>query len=178
MVQPTSPRPIVNDAGNKNDVVIIGCKLPHGYVLELIPTPENTPNSWNLNWNPKPAGERVTLKGANSLRQSALAPNARILEVAKTVVNRSFWERWVKNQSADCEPYRKGFIFVEETTADFRAHAKEILPEKTGLEGLNPDGNDERIKKIEKSGRRETKIETDAEHLEKLRRNMDVAETA
>jgi hypothetical protein len=158
-------------AGNKNDAVIVACKLPTGYVMELIPIPDNSPH----NWNPKPAGPRVTLKGANSLpRESLVRVNPRVLEHAKTHVSREFWEQWSKQDTAKAL-IDKGLIFVVNKESDFKAQAREKLPEKTGLEGLNPEGNDERMRKVQLPGQPETKVETDQEHLNRIRRSMDQA---
>lgn len=164
------------NAGNKNDTVIVGCKLPTGFLAELIPTPDNTPN----NWNPKPAGARIHFAGANQAAETAhvggslIRVNPRVLTHGRTRVNRSFWDKWRQTPEAKAL-IEKGFIFAEESLDDFRSHAKETLPEKTGLEGLSPEGNDERIRKVQLPGQPETKIETDAEHLKRLRASMDQA---
>lgn len=163
-------------AGNKNDVLIVGCKLATGYLAEIIPIPEREPH----NWNPKPAGPRVTFAGANQAAETAslggalIRVNPRVLNYGRTIVNRSFWEQWCKQDTAKAL-LDKGFIFAEAKQDDFRAHAKANLPEKTGLEGLSPEGNDERIRKVALAGQPETRIETDAEHLKRLRESMDQA---
>lgn len=163
-------------AGNKNDVLIVGCKLATGYLAEIVPIPEKEPH----NWNPKPAGQRVLFAGANQAAETAslggalIRVNPRVLNYGRTVVNRSFWEQWSKQDTAK-ELLNKGFIFAEAKQEDFRAHAKENLPEKTGLEGLSPEGNDERIRKVALAGHSETKIETDQEHLARLQRSMSEA---
>lgn len=156
------------NAGNKNDVVMVGCKLPNGYIMELIPKHDG--------WNPPPTGPRVTLNGANTLPSDngLIKVNPRVLGYGRTMVNRSFWDQWLA-ANKDREVVVKGFIFAETKADDFRAHAKEKLPEKTGLEGLSPDGTDERIRKVQIPGHAETKVETDAEHLQKLQRALEAA---
>ena len=156
--------------GNKNDCVIVGCKLATGFWLELIP--KSDPNDWR----PAPAGPRIKLNGANSVPSDSLIQvNARVFQYGRTVVPREFWERWLAaNKERDY--VKGGFIFAEDKKADFNAHAREALPEKTGIEGLSPEGNDERMKKdadINVPGHPETKVETDQEHLKRLREQLD-----
>jgi hypothetical protein len=155
-------------AGNKNDTVIVGCKLANGYIMELIPKP-------NDGWNPPPAGPRVTLKGANSVpSDSPIHVNPRILGYGRTIVSREFWDRWLA-ANKDREVVANGFIFAEAKEADFKARAREGLPEKTGLEGLSPDGKDDRLRKIQVPGHPETAVETDAQHLKRLQDSIDRA---
>jgi hypothetical protein len=159
----------LNTSGKKlTDFVWVGCKLPHGLWLEHIPVP----NSDARNWNPGPKGPRVRLNGANKAQTNQLLlVTPRVHDYGRTQVDRSFWERWLA-ANKDMDAVKKGFIFAEEKKDDFKAHRNECLPEKTGLEGLTPDGDDERIKKIEVPGLTETKVETDKEHLARLRSNM------
>lgn len=150
----------------QHDHVMVGCKLPNGILLELIPKHEG--------WNPPPTGPRVKINGSNSVRRDSMIVrvNPRILDYGQTLVNRSFWEQWLE-QNKDKALVTSGAIFAESTRQDFVAHAKDTLGEKVGLEGLNPEGNDDRLKKIQLAGHPETKVETDKEHLERLRKNMD-----
>lgn len=144
--------------------VTVGCKLPHGLIMELIPKHDG--------WNPPPCGPRVTLNGANSVkRDSILRVTPRVLEYGRTQVDKSFWEQWLVQHKND-DMVKKGFVFAEQKVSDFKAHAKEALPEKTGLEGLNPTGADERLKKTRVPGSPETVVETDTEHLKRLREQM------
>src|ERR1700728_713900 len=153
---------------SRSDVVIVGNKLPHGLVAELNVPPREAPDGQVR--SPPPAGARVLFKGANSAAQTAalggtmIRVNPRVLNYGQTVVDRSFWERWSKQEVA--KPFiDKGFIFVVNREADFKAQAREKLPEKTGLEGLSPEGNDERMKTIRIPGQPETVVEPDKEHL-------------
>lgn len=173
---------MANDHSNRptgisNEMVIVGCKLATGMWLELIDVPENT-SPTAQNWNPKPTGPRVKLAGANSAAETAtvggslIRVNPRVFTYGRTMVKRDFWEAWLA-RNRDMDFVKKGFVFAEAKEADFRAHARDGLPEKTGLEGLSPDGNDARMRKIQVPGAPETKIETDAEHLARLQRSMD-----
>ncbi|MGA7539855.1 MAG: hypothetical protein WBW93_13930 [Steroidobacteraceae bacterium] len=164
--------------GNKNDVVIVGCKLPHGLWAELTPPPREAPDGQVR--TPPPAGQRMLLKGANSAASTAalggalIRVNPRVLNYGRTIVSREFWERWAKQETAKSF-IDKGFIFAEAKEQDFKAQAREQLPEKTGLEGLSPEGNDERMKTIRIPGQPETVIEPDKEHLKRLQRELTEA---
>lgn len=148
--------------------VWVGCKLPGGMWLELIPS--------HTGWNPPPTGVRVRLNGANSVRrETILRVNPRVLDFGRTSVERSFWEAWLAANKNN-KLVTGGFIFAEENANEFKAHAREALGEKTGLEGLNPEGKDDRLKRIQIPGSPETRVEGDAEHLDRLRKNMEQLE--
>lgn len=157
--------------GNRNDVVIVGNKLPHGIWAELMPPPREAPDGQVR--SPPPTGKRMLLNGANTasatgtLGGTLVRVNPRVLNYGCTAVSREFWERWSKQEVAQ-QFIGKGLIFAETKETDFKAQVREKLPEKTGLEGLSPEGNDERMKKIQIPGQPETKIETDAQHLRRL----------
>ena len=164
-----------NIVNRSADTVVVGCKLPHGYIMELTPKP-------NESFQAPPAGPRVTLNGANSVpSDSPVHVNPRILGYGRTIVSRQFWEKWLsltkeRNGGNDIEVVAKGFIFAEPKEADFRSHARDGLSEKTGLEGLNPIAKDEpRLKTIARNGHPETMIETDAAHLKRLQDSIDRA---
>jgi hypothetical protein len=158
--------------------VIVGCKLPHGLVAEIMPPPREAPDGQVR--SPAPAGQKIIFKGANSAASTAalggsmIRVNPRVLNYGRTAVPREFWERWSKQDVAKSF-IDKGFIFAEVKEADFKAQAKEQLPEKTGLEGLSPEGNDERMKAIRIPGQPETVIEPDKEHLARLQRELTEA---
>ena len=165
-------------AGSRNDMVTVGCKLPHGIWAELMPPPREAPDGQVR--SPPPAGQKIHLKGANSAATTAalggnlIRVNPRVLNYGRTPVSREFWERWSKQEVAK-SLIDKGFVFAEAKEADFRAQAKEKLPEKTGLEGLSPEGNDERMKAIRIPGQPETVIEPDKEHLKRLQKEIGEA---
>lgn len=117
-----------------NETVTIGCKLPHGLVLEMIEPGQGR--------NPAPGGERHELKGANSRR----APNTNPLHLpfATTVLPRAFWEAW-KKRNADLAYMKNGSIFevgangrAVEQAANVRAAGKERALETTGFEPIDP----------------------------------------
>jgi len=107
--------------------VLIGCKLPHGLIMEI-------PDVGDL-LRPKPVGQRVILKGANSLRTN---PNAAqgSFPYAVTSVDKDFADRWFARYQS--EPFVKnGLVFIAKSEADARSMSKERLPERTGMEALD-----------------------------------------
>jgi hypothetical protein len=164
--------------GNKNDVMIIGNKLPHGLWAEIMPAPRAAPDGQVR--SPPPAGQKILFQGANSAASTAalggtlIRVNPRVLNYGRTAVTREFWECWSRQEVAQSF-IGKGFIFAEAKEVDFKAHAREKLPEKTGLEGLSPEGKDERMKAIRIPGQPETIIEPDKEHLKRLQKELEVA---
>lgn len=94
--------------------VIIGCKLPHGLVLE----------------NPLNPNEKVTLNGANK----ALVIGSKH---ATTEVDADFWKLW-KSTNPKFPALANGAIFEAKDAASAKALAKETEKEKTGFEKLDP----------------------------------------
>ena len=135
--------------------VTIGCKLPHGLILELISVGNL------LQPGAVDHQHRCVLKGANSLREDKRAAQGQF-PVAYTEVDEELWDEWYK-RNKDLEPVRKGFVFkaenVEGRTAaqSLKAQAKDRLGERTGLEALAVE-KDPRMK-VAKG------VTTDAEHL-------------
>ena len=122
----------VDASGTKT--VIIGCKLPHGYVLELV-----TPHAFETSTMPAPTGPRVELAGANSLRIARTNPHDHVY--ATTEVPQEFWDKWVAMNPHN-EPLKKGMIFVAANAAQARGEIKDRQGDiKTGLEPINPDGD-------------------------------------
>lgn len=160
------------------NVVMVGNKLPHGLLAELNATPREAPDGQVR--SPPPAGPRILFKGANSAASTAalggtmIRVNPRVLNYGRTAVPREFWDKWSKQEVAKSF-IDKGLIFAEAKEADFKAQARENLPEKTGLEGLSPDGNDDRMKAIRIPGQPETVIEPDKDHLNRLQRELTEA---
>lgn len=152
--------------------VVIGCKLPHGLYLEHVQKRDG--------WNPAPAGPRVKLNGANSVQTNSLVKvQPRIHQFGKTIIDKSFWDKWLADHESD-DHIKMGRIFVIDPKGgesgmqrSFDAQHNEKLGVKTGLEGLNPEGKDERLDKIQIPGQPETKVESDLEHLGKLKRSLD-----
>jgi hypothetical protein len=121
--------------------VTVGCKLPHGLVLELIEPPANTQQL-----QPMPRGKTVTLAGANSLR--IVNTNPAIGKFALTQVDKAFWEEWFKRNKAH-PAVVSGAIFMHESATQAAAIADENKDLKTGLEPLNPAGDPRTEKNVQ-----------------------------
>lgn len=137
------------DPSKGEDVVMVGCKLPHGLIME-IPEP-GTMDSINPTTGevmkiqgrkPAPVGKRYILKGANSMRRNDKAMGQ--FPYGITPIPRAFWERWLARYK-DADFVTKGFVFAEDTMRDAQASAKEKLPELTGMEAMAQE-KDPRIK--------------------------------
>ena len=112
------------------DFVLVGCKLPHGLVLEILdrPTKEDF-------MQPRPIGKQVKLAGACSLYNQRTKKAPMNFDYAITPVDKSFWEEWYKrNKALDC--VRNGMIFVADTQQRADGIAKERR--ETFTVGLEP----------------------------------------
>ena len=92
--------------------VLIGCKLPHGLILD----------------NPLDVSKKVELAGLNK----AIIIGA---DCATTPVDGEFWETW-KTVHKDHPAIKSGAIFEARTTEEVKAKAKELKEEKTGFEAM------------------------------------------
>lgn len=95
-------------------IVIVGCKLPHGVILEHPMDPE----------------KRVELKGKNK----ALIIGS---DHATTEVDADFWEQW-SAVNKEFPAVKSGAIFVAKNAADVAAMAAEFKGRKTGFEAMDP----------------------------------------
>lgn len=110
-------------------IIVIGCKLPHGLILD----------------HPLDPSKKVELNGLN---------RARIIGAtyATTEVDADFWNEW-KTVHKDFPAVQSGAIFEAKSQADAVAVAKELEGEKTGFEPMAQDGTDERaagVKSVDK----------------------------
>lgn len=96
--------------------VLIGCRLPHGLVLEY-------------------RGVSVTLKGKNSRVVAGLYVPEQ--DFATTEVDADFWEAWLKEHST-FPAVTSNSIFVANDSSSADAVAKELRAESTGFEQLDP----------------------------------------
>ena len=92
--------------------VLIGCKLPHGLILD----------------HPLDVSKKVELVGLNK----AIIIGA---DCATTPVDGEFWETW-KTVHKDHPAIKSGAIFEARTTEEVKAKAKELKEEKTGFEAM------------------------------------------
>jgi len=101
-------------------IVTIGCRLPHGIILD----------------HPLDPTKKVELKGKNG----AMIIGA---EHGTTEVDGEFWETW-KTVHKNFPALTSGAIFEAKNVADAASIAKELKDEKTGFEPMRTDGKDER----------------------------------
>lgn len=95
--------------------VIIGCKLPHGIVLE----------------HPLDSTKTKVIKGLN--REIVVGSG-----YGTTEVDIDFWEQWVA-VNKEFVPFKNGSIFVAKNKESITAVAKEYEKVKTGLEPIDPN---------------------------------------
>jgi hypothetical protein len=164
------------NALNSTKLIYVGCKLPHGIVLELLE--EQTADERKLAEagllssrmsRPPKVVRSFTVKGANSIANDYTVrglsqPN---FPYALTPIPESFWLEWLARHK-DMTAVKRGFIFAVPNERDAKSEAKEREPEKTGVEPLNPKvENDPRMPQ---GTTPETMVETDAAHLARLQK--------
>lgn len=104
------------------ETCIVGCKLPHGLIVDLNPTYDDKGRI--------KTSDRLTLKGANS----AIVMGG--FGVTQGVPREAF-QAWVVEHKAS--PYvMNGSVFVVTTEASARAQATEKRTERTGFEQIDP----------------------------------------
>lgn len=104
-------------------IVVVGCKLPNGIILQ----------------NPLDENHTFELNGLNKI--SIIGAEHGITEV-----DGALWEAWEK-VNKEFAPLKSGAIFVAATRNDLEAVAKETKGRKTGLEPMKQDSNG--VKKAE-----------------------------
>lgn len=104
--------------------VTVGCRLPTGIILRLADAQGNE--------------TQVELKGQNADMNGAIFIQP--THCGYTEVDKDFWESWIAKH-ADFPAVANGAIFAEATESKTRASARERVKEKTGLEGVTPEGN-------------------------------------
>jgi hypothetical protein len=155
------------------DTVLIGCKLPLGFTMEIVQpgTAVNADGKPVQMLHPAKRGERVFIKGANSMRVNPRAHQG-VHPFAITRVDRSLWEAWIA-RNADFDFVKRGLVFEAKNERDAQAMAKERLPERTGLEGLNP--RVEKDPRMPKASNENAVVETDPASLKNAARVADAA---
>ena len=99
--------------------VLIGCRLPHGLILE----------------HPLNPDVKVTLKGKNSRVVAGLYVPEQ--DFAMTEVDSDFWEAWIATNKA-FPAITSNAIFVAKDAGSAESIAKELRNEATGMEQLDP----------------------------------------
>lgn len=105
------------DSTNSTATVTIGCKLPHGLILDLT-LPAQPPR-------------RYRIKGRNSAR---IIGGYGITQG----VPKSFWDEWLEKNRA-LSFVKAGLVFAEGNLASARDHAKDGDKLRTGLEPIDPN---------------------------------------
>lgn len=100
---------IETTAPSSANTVTVGCKLPHGLVLEL-------------------GGNEITVKGANS---SAIVGGFGLTEG----VPADFFDAWMA-KNKDMALVKNELIFAQAKTSEAQAEAKDKAANKSGLEGM------------------------------------------
>lgn len=106
------------------DVIVIGCRLPCGLVLEH-------------------EGKQVTLAGQNQNKQGIILLSQD--DYGETIVDASYWAAW-KKANAGFAPLETGAIFEAKNQSEVKAKAKELKAEKTGHEPMPQDDGTGKIK--------------------------------
>jgi hypothetical protein len=123
----------------KSGTVFVGCKLPHGLVLQLTKPMELKENVLGGGVNKfvinKRTAERYKLNGV------ALEPGDRPRFVltngaAITKIPADFWAKWLE-QNSECDAVKNGLVFSSSSEADTRAIARERKKEKSGFEPID-----------------------------------------
>lgn len=94
------------------DLIIIGCKLPHGLMLI----------------HPLDKTQKVQINGLNTAKVIGST-------FVTTEVDADFWATW-KAAYLDYAPLKSGAIFEARTQTEASAKAKELAKEKTGFEPI------------------------------------------
>jgi hypothetical protein len=136
------------EKANGTTMVVVGCKLPNGLIMEV----------------GKVGDDRYTQVRLRGTNDSNIVGGYGLTEVSK-----EFWDEWFK-KNKNLSFVKKGFVFAHGDMASARDVAKERTLELTGLEPLNPH-KDERVKaNKDESGK--PLVEVDMDHWNNARRNV------
>jgi hypothetical protein len=136
------------EKANGTTMVVVGCKLPNGLIMEL----------------GKPGDDAYTQVRLRGMNDSNIVGGYGLTEVSK-----EFWDAWFR-KNKNLTFVKKGFVFSHADMASARDVAKERALELTGLEPLNPH-KDDRIKGA-KDDSGKPLVEVDSEHWNNARRNV------
>ena len=109
------------------NTVLIGCRLPHGIVLEI----ENAVSK---------EVTKVTLNGQN--KSPAFEYTEMVVlqrdHFGITEIDAGFWEKWLA-ANADFAPFKANAIFVAKDEKSIKSQAAELRTEPTGFEATAQD---------------------------------------
>ncbi|MHB1870205.1 MAG: hypothetical protein ACYCT1_05050 [Steroidobacteraceae bacterium] len=165
-----------NPRSNSTKQVWIGCKLPTGVVLELFDEAPPMPDPsriQNLNFAIRPltVKARVTLKGANSVRNDLTMRGLAqpVYQFGITAVSAEFWHEWLGwGDNAKLPFMKNGLVFSVDRERDAAGAAAEREPERTGLEPLNQAIERDPRMPPQRNLPLEQRVEADKAHLAKL----------
>lgn len=125
------------------DTVIVLCRYTHGITLRLSAAGEAERRAQlskedRPDRSPTRVVQQVTLNGANKAPDYHPKDNVMLGRVGRTVVDKSFWDAWLK-QNADSDLVKNQVVFAELTDTRANAKAAEFKAEKTGFEPLDPE---------------------------------------
>ena len=114
-----------------NNTVVVGCKLPHGILLQLDKLIETKgTDGKTVETKAIRIGDKYTLNGANSSKVIGGYGITRNIPA-------DFFEEWMK-QNADFQPVKAGLIFRQDSLDKAEDQAEEQTAVKSGLEGIDP----------------------------------------
>ncbi|MDE3023343.1 MAG: hypothetical protein KGI54_16090 [Pseudomonadota bacterium] len=100
----------------KMATVTVGCKLPHGLILEI-------------------GKQKYVLNGAHTAQ--VLGFNGERIGITHNV-DKDFFDKWMETHK-EYQPVKAGLIFAHEKEANVIAEGKEKKKVKTGFEAIDPD---------------------------------------
>ena len=118
-------------AKNDSKTVMVGCRLPHGIVLEHPLDPSN----------------KVTLNGLNKIIIIGQT-------YGQTRVDADFMQEW-EAVNREFPAYKSGAIFIAKDEIDVVAKAAELEKAKTGFEPMQTDGKDERARGVKSANEKD-----------------------
>ncbi len=110
--------------------VSVGCKLPHGLMLQLYSAPKD-------NKPAKALGKPVRIAGANQnyTETGLIVPKGAF--GLTDGVDKAFMDKWM-HDNRDMEAVTQGLIFVHDKDVSVRAEGKARKEQMTGFEGKDP----------------------------------------
>lgn len=129
--------PQTTSAPRTNSIVVVGCKLPSGLIVDLCdPATDEHGRAIML-----PRRQPVTFKGANS---SNIVGGFGLTEV-----DADFWEAWIK-QNPTFPAVKAGLIFAQERRDKAADNAMDHAAAKNGFEGIDPDKPGKGVERVPK----------------------------
>ena len=158
------------DAARSTDTVLVGCKLPHGFIMEVVQPgafPCDKDGRPQLSLAPVAAGTRVIIKGSNSERKDSRKAQG-LHMFATTRVPRSLWDAWYARHQNEAY-VRNGLVFVAEDKDEAEGLAKDQIGQRTGLEALAA----EKDPRMPKSQNPNTQVEVDPDSRPETRKREE-----